>query len=291
MKKIEFPGRVRIFNCTGASNLQVSDLADYLCNSINRLVVESYGDFISFWLKQKGEDEIESSVSRIAHKIAESRVADPFRENSGGGASQHLVAYEQRMMTRNPPRPTGVLYDGYRLSLVYEEMLTELVAPFETPTIIFTDQLFGTYEKEGGRYHVRVIILGHPCLISTTGLVEGPAKPREYYIQKRLGRDPMTLRDEFGDRFIDYDDPRMTEVMKGYLMQAIFYYALGEPFCSDKGCRLYNAHWQEEVIVAQLGRGKDFCDHHQRLLDEGRSSNHRTFSISDSKDGNESRTA
>ncbi|MFC1938628.1 DUF6775 family putative metallopeptidase [Chloroflexota bacterium] len=42
---------------------------------------------------------------------------------------------------------------------------------------------------------------------------------------------------------------------------------VGDPFCEDKGCRLYNAHWQEELIFAQLGAGYEFCESHTRLLE------------------------
>ncbi|MFC1991372.1 DUF6775 family putative metallopeptidase [Chloroflexota bacterium] len=34
----------------------------------------------------------------------------------------------------------------------------------------------------------------------------------------------------------------------------------------DKGCRLYNAHWQQELIFAQLESGYDFCEHHSSVL-------------------------
>ena len=67
-----------------------------------------------------------------------------------------------------------------------------------------------------------------------------------------------------------HDDPRLTEAMKGYVMQALFYHVTGDPFCEDRGCRLYNAHWQEEVIGAQLGGAYQLCPRHQGLLDEMR---------------------
>ncbi|MFC1860594.1 DUF6775 family putative metallopeptidase, partial [Chloroflexota bacterium] len=112
---------------------------------------------------------------------------------------------------------------------------------------------------------------GVPSIISTTGLVEAPAKPREYYLLKqqyeRLGKDLTELKERFKGRFIDYEDERLTEVMKGYAMQAILYALTGDPFCEDKDCRLYNAHWQEELIFAQLGGEYEFCGRHTRILD------------------------
>jgi len=56
--------------------------------------------------------------------------------------------------------------------------------------------------------------------------------------------------------------------MKGYVMQAIVYHLALEPFCEDPDCRLYNAHWQEEVIHAQFDGAYEFCPRHQRLIEE-----------------------
>ncbi len=49
-------------------------------------------------------------------------------------------------------------------------------------------------------------------------------------------------------------------------MQAVFYALTGDPFCEDKVCRLYNAHWQEDLLFAQLGGAYDFCPRHTALL-------------------------
>ena len=49
-------------------------------------------------------------------------------------------------------------------------------------------------------------------------------------------------------------------------MQAVFYSLTGNPFCEDKGCRLYNAHWQEDAIFAQLESGYEFCKEHTKFL-------------------------
>jgi hypothetical protein len=140
--------------------------------------------------------------------------------------------------------------------------------------IVFTNQLLGTWGE--GRYHLRAAVFGFPGLLSTTGLVEAPAKPREFYVLKQqyaaMGMPDavVELEQELGERVLRHGDPRLTEVMKGYVMQALFYHVTGDPFCEDRGCRLYNAHWQEEVIGAQLGGAYQLCPRHQGLLDEMR---------------------
>jgi len=59
--------------------------------------------------------------------------------------------------------------------------------------------------------------------------VEGPAKPKEYYLYKQkyiqLGiwdTEEAGLKERFKNRFIDYGDKRMNEVLKGYIAQALF---------------------------------------------------------------------
>ena len=113
----------------------------------------------------------------------------------------------------------------------------------------------------------RLGIYGLPSIISTTGVVEAPAKPREYYFGVMAGLDEEQVREELKGKFIEYGDPRLTEILKGYTMQAVFYHLFAEPFCEEPDCRLFNAHWQEEMIRAQLQSGDDFCPEHRRVLE------------------------
>jgi len=54
--------------------------------------------------------------------------------------------------------------------------------------------------------------------------------------------------------------------MKGYVTQTVFYSLTGNPFCEDKDCLLYNAHWQEGAIFVQLESGYEFCKRHTNFL-------------------------
>jgi hypothetical protein len=157
-------------------------------------------------------------------------------------------------------------YDGFKLQAVAGELLSEKESGLRHVHLIFTPRLFGTWDEMDHRYHARVCILGYPNLISTTGVIEAPAKPRELYRLKReiKGKE---LKGRFRGKFIDYDDPRLTEVLKGYAMQGIFYFLTLEPFCSEPCCRLFNSHWQEEIIKAQL-EGPEFCAHHEKMLQD-----------------------
>lgn len=137
--------------------------------------------------------------------------------------------------------------------------------------IILTEKLFATLDTDN-RPHIRAGIYGYPSIISASGIVEGPAKPKEYYRYKQrftgLGvwdLEEPKLKMRFKGAFIDYRDSRMNEVLKGYLAQALFFYITGEPFCEKRACRLFNAHWQGDLIRAQVKERK-FCAFHKRVL-------------------------
>jgi hypothetical protein len=180
---------------------------------------------------------------------------------------RELINYPKKMVF-------GMLYDGLRLQKLFRELLPKSELSFKYLHILFTNRSIGTWDKGDGRYHARTSVYGFPNIISTSGIVEAPAKPREFYILRKalissgMSRELVEeeLRIKFKGRFIDYEDERLTEIIKGYIMQAFFYHTVFEPFCEDKNCRLYNAHWQEEMIHAQL-EGKDFCERHEGILE------------------------
>lgn len=141
----------------------------------------------------------------------------------------------------------------------------------ESCHIILTNKLLATLDIDS-RLHIRASIYGFPSVISISGIVEGPAKPKEYYLYKQrytnLGIweiEEEKVKKKFKSHFIDYNDKRISEVLKGYISQVIFFYLTGNPFCNSKNCRLFNSHWQEDLIYSQIKRGR-FCKRHQELL-------------------------
>jgi len=75
----------------------------------------------------------------------------------------------------------GPIYDALRLLAVLRDLLPRQEASLRHLHIVFIDELMGTFENEDRRFHARVIACGQPSVISATSLVEGPARPREYY--------------------------------------------------------------------------------------------------------------
>ncbi len=148
------------------------------------------------------------------------------------------------------------LYDGFWVQRIFSKFFLKknpdelLQNSFH---LIVTGKLLGTFGFR--RYHARVIISGLPSLISTSGLVEGPARPREYYFLKaeflHSGKDIAELDQFFNGRFISPDDPGISKTVGAYALQPLLHHFSGKEFCDDPQCSLFNSHWQEEVIRIQ----------------------------------------
>ena len=249
-----------------ADALDIEEIAQYLAQRVRKAEVETRGNPFAFNLLQ-------DKVSDYARKIVSAKIQDvsqkiPLEQEPLYGE----IEYEKRRIL-GKTRSFGIIYDGFQLQRVFFELISREERRLDLAHIIFTNRLFGTWDDGNKRYHLRTSVYGMPSIISTTGLVEAPAKPREYYLLRQqyesLGRDLAELKEKFKGRFIDYEDERLNEVAKGYATQAVFCHSTGNPFCADEGCRLYNAHWQEELIFAQLESEYEFCQRHIELLNGG----------------------
>jgi len=247
-----------------AQELNIEEIAQYLAQKIGKVKIEVRGNPFVFNFSQ-------DKISDYARKIAGIKIQDVSQKILSGQEPLYgELQYEKRRIL-GKTRSFGILYDGFQLQRIFSELIPRGECSIGFIHIFFTNRLLATWDESNKRYHARTSVYSFPSIISTTGLVEAPAKPREYYLLKqqyeRLGKDLTELKDRFRESVIDYEDKRMTEVMKGYVMQAVFYSLIGDPFCEDKGCRLYNAHWQEELIFAQLESGYEFCERHTKILE------------------------
>ena len=161
-----------------------------------------------------------------------------------------------------------ILYDGFEFQKITSEFIPMEENKEETLHIIFTNKLTCTFDENDFRYHARALIGSNPVIISTTGIIEAPAKPKQYYL------DLMTdfskerieeIKEKYKGEFLEYNDSRISEIIEGYVLQAIMYYETGDAFCEDKGCRLFNAHWQKDLFYSQL-ENKKLCNEHQKSI-------------------------
>lgn len=168
---------------------------------------------------------------------------------------------------RQPPAAgKGItLYDGFELQQLFRTMVSDDELNWQHIHVVLTQKLACTFDQESWRYHARAVICGAPSIVSTSGIVAGPARPNEYYYLARPGLDDLQLLKKFEGRFIDRRDSRLSSAVYIYVVQAIFFHLTGgEPFCEDEKCMMFNAHWQEELIA--ILQNPAFCREHAELL-------------------------
>lgn len=209
----------------------------------------------------------------LLHSFVKQRLVDPSDRDATAFDTLPLRGFESRVL-RGESRARGVPYNGEGLGKLYRTMMTEERQPPTEITAVVTDRLIMSWSDDDLRYHARVAVFGFPSVISISGLLEAPARPREYYLSKQaLGSMGITssaekhLQENFSGRFLEQDDDRMPEVLRGISLQALFYNDSLEPFCENRDCVLFNAHWQEDMIHAQIESGK-LCEKHSSRLEK-----------------------
>lgn len=235
---------------------------------------------IADWLRERTKREVIVrdrflDVHRhedLPERFAAARVLDPY-DRETGNTMLGVVRYEERAL-EEPARAGGVLYDGVALQRALNDALPDGERRLSNLHVPVLDRAIGTWGDHDGRWHKRVTTLGQPALVSVPGLYEGPAKPEAYYEEKQRhsllsGDAPPreVLESRIDGEFLVAGDPRTTEALKGYVLQALDYIETGDPFCENAGCRLYNAHHQPELVSAQL-REPEFCGRHARTYGE-----------------------
>ena len=254
---LHIPASIHLYQEGDLKGLRIEDLGRYLEEKTH----------IPFHFHGNIYDGLpEERVEAVAKEYARIKVKDPGKRITLGVPLQAEIDYEKRRIRDPNWRIFGILYDGVWYQKIVSELIDKGDLDLKHCCILFTNQLFGTWDRGDLRYHVRVSLYGFPNLISTTGLVEAPAKPKEFYLKKQMGVPVELLKEEYQGRFLNHGDPKTTDVMKGYVMQALFFHLSGEPFCEDPDCRLFNGHWQKEVLHAQMDGQYEFCQRHEVIL-------------------------
>jgi hypothetical protein len=193
-------------------------------------------------------------------------VRPPFRYDDR--VKHAMISDLKQPFERQPKQPELAmpLYDGFVLQQIFAEMISARES--DHVHIVFTSLLTCTFSEEDWRYHGRAVVCGTPSIVSIPGIVEVPAKPREFYLAQLGGQlDVASLKKRFAGRFIDYGDDWMTAACSLYTLQALFFFVTdGEPFCDEKNCNLYNPHWQEE-LVHMIEKGR-LCSRHRQMANK-----------------------
>lgn len=251
------PSAIDLYEEGDLNGLDLTRLGEYLEEKIH-IPFRRRGNIYNKIPKKKLEE--------IAKEFGRARVRDPGKRFVPGDPFQAEVDYERRRIGDPTWKISGILYEGGIYQTTISNLIVQRRSVFSRCIILFTNQLFGTMDRDSNRYHARVSLYGFPNLISIAGLVEAPAKPKGFYIKKQMGLPVEELKEEYQGKFLDHGDPRMTEVLKGYAMQALLFHLTEDPFCDDQDCRLFNSHWQEEVLRSQMDGQYEFCPRHEKIL-------------------------
>ena len=201
-------------------------------------------------------------------EIASTRIFDlkkPFQK--------HVPSVEEiRMEKENADMSENdewVLYDGFEFQKKINEFIPIKENNIRILHVVFTNKITCTFDEDDFRYHARALIGSNPTIISTTGMIEAPAKPKKYYLELLTNFSDKKIeevKNRYKGEFLEYHDSRLFEITEGYLLQAIVYYETGDIFCEDTDCRLFNAHWQKDLFHTQI-ENKKFCNRHLKLLE------------------------
>jgi hypothetical protein len=249
--------KVILYDEPNVPEIRITELAEFLNKKI-KANVEVRGDFLNHF----------KVIQKTALQIASCKVLNPYIPFESHKPSLEEVTFEEQFSDKTT-HDNIVLYDGFELQNVLKDVIPESELD-DTLHLIFTTRLTCTFDCDDHRYHGRAVICSNPSIISTTGLIEAPAKPREYYLKLHekysQGLNLDSIKDEFKGRFLEYHDKNLALVVRGYAMQAIFYRLTGQAFCESKDCMLYNAHWQEDLLHSQIESGV-LCDQHKKILE------------------------
>ena len=249
-------------------------LADYLQGILAGVEVSLYGHCFEEACGYHGSNDEPAAAERIAERLADARVRRiNERVEPGQTVLPGEVEYEARRLRNPDSRAFGIVYDDELLSVAAAGVIGKDSCRLDKVNLVVTNQLIGTWEAADNRYHARTVYCGSPAIVSVPGLSLAPAREREYYLARQgtlflgmTGQQREELVSSYAGDFLVSSDERVNEVLKGYLMQPVAYRMTGEPFCPDGSCRLYNAHWQREMIAAQLGDEQEYCSRHQNMF-------------------------
>lgn len=209
-----------------------------------------------------------SADEKVAYNLAACRVFDTKKPFEVHTPSREEIEFELASFSDSKKADNIVMYDGFEFQKIVSDLVSGELA-LDQLHIAFTNKLTCTFDDSDYRYHGRAVICSNPAIISTTGIVEAPAKPRGYYLELisniAQGVNVDSMKKKYEGTYLEYNDKRLCDIAKGYLLQAIFYYITGEAFCDLRECRLHNAHWQSDLLYSQLEVGR-LCQRHQKVL-------------------------
>jgi hypothetical protein len=213
----------------------------------------------------------QNATQKTAKELAECRIFEFRRPFEHHMSTTEEIEFEMESFQNTSKIQNIVLYDGFEFQKIVSSLIPPEEQGLENLHIVFTNKLTCTFDFSDHRYHGRALIGANPSIISTTGIIEAPAKPRQYYLDLMVnygqGLNIDSIKQKYQGAYLEYHDSRLGKIVEGYCLQALFYHITGDPFCDLLECRLNNAHWQRDLLYSQLEFGK-LCSKHTQILEQ-----------------------
>ena len=253
---------VFVYDDPDTEGLNTDALARFLADALPQAEVRVRNDYLTHQLRRYAEEGGEELIAQLTGQFTRAQV-----DNLVHPADRGLLPPEA-------PADLGLgeIYRGQALQAILALMMLADEDSLDQLHIVLTSMVFGDWDEHTRDFRVRVGCLGQPSLISTTGLIEGPARPRDFEVLRTqmavmgLDEDIADLAEAFEPRALGYGDRRITTCLQGYALMAIMYRAYGEGPCEDPTCRLHDAATQEELIECQCSEDAGLCERHSAML-------------------------
>lgn len=248
--------RIFLYNEPSVPEISSDSLANFLQNTFHVTVI-------------KRENIFKNAAEDIAYDLSSSRIFNMHQSFQKHAPTNEEVEFEKQTFQNTSKVENIILYDGFEFQRIVSSLIPGDESNVEDFHFVFTNKLTCTFDFNDYRYHGRALIGANPSIISTTGIIEAPAKPREYYMELMVnygqGLNIDSIKKKYQGTYLEYHDLRLGKIIEGYCLQALFYYITGESFCDLLDCRLNNAHWQRDLLYSQLEFGK-LCNKHSEIL-------------------------
>jgi hypothetical protein len=251
--------KIFLYDEPSVSEIKINDLAEFIKETLG-VKVEVRKNFFEHF----------KSNNKIARELSSLRIFNLYSPFERHHPTEEEINFEEKSISDSYDSNHIALYDGFEMQNLLKNIIPEEESFSDNFHLVFTTRFTCTYDYEDYRFHGRAVICSNPSIISTIGIIEAPAKPRAYYINMyqsiAQGLNLDNLKEKFKGKFLEYHDKNMDKVIRGYALQAIFYHLTAEPFCDSRDCVLNNAHWQEDLIHAQIELGR-LCNIHEKILE------------------------
>jgi hypothetical protein len=248
--------RIFLYDEPSVPEISIDSLADFVQNIFHVTVI-------------KQENIFKNATGDTAYDLASSRIFNMHQPFQRHVPTNEEVEFEKQTFQNTSKVENIILYDGFEFQRIVSSLIPSDELTMGDFHLVFTNKLTCTFDSNDYRYHGRALIGANPSIVSTTGVIEAPAKPREYYMELMVnygqGLNIDSIKKKYQGTYLECHDLRLGKIIEGYCLQALFYYITGESFCDLLDCRLNNAHWQRDLLYSQLGFGK-LCNRHSEIL-------------------------